>query len=82
MDALLLVAALLFARILIEFFRQLSVQEWASQFVRFTAPLAPRLGFADITSPYHGVFDVSTAVTFLAALVAEWVVALVRRGVR
>lgn len=78
MDVLVLVAVVLLARIVVEFFAQLSAQDWAGQVLRYSKMIVAPLGLTNVTSPYHGTFDVDAGVTLLGALAAEWFVALWR----
>ena len=79
MDALLLVAALLLLRVVVEFFGQVSGQSWAVQIHRLSSLVVLPFPFRTTPSPYHGVFDVNASATLPVALVAEWVVGMVRR---
>lgn len=82
MNLLLFVAALLLARIVIDFFGRLGSEPLAAQYMRLTSPLVPSLDLGSITTPYRGVFDYSAGATLLGVLAAEWIAALLRRFVR
>ncbi|MBI5232258.1 MAG: hypothetical protein HY876_08855 [Coriobacteriales bacterium] len=78
MDLIIVVAVLLTARVLVEFFGTLASQSWAEALVRLTDPIA---GFgigADVKTPYGGVFDLAATTVILALLLIEWVLSLVK----
>jgi len=79
MNVLLVVAALLLARIVIGFFGRFDASPLATQFMDLTAPLVRDLGFDAIKTPYGGTFDVDAGVMLVVAFAAEWLVAVVRR---
>jgi len=79
MDAMLLLAALLLGRVVIEFFGQLAGVPGASLVIRLSDLVVLPLGLTEIPTPYHGVFDVNASVTLVAALGVEWVAAVARR---
>lgn len=79
MNALLVVAALLLGRVVIEFFSQASAVPGATEIARLSDVFVLPVGLTSIPTPYRGVFDVAAVVTLMAVLAAEWVVALVRR---
>lgn len=79
MNVLLVVAALLLARIVIGFFGRFDASPLATQFMDLTAPLVRDFGFEAIKTPYGGVFDVNTGALLVATFAAEWFVAVVRR---
>jgi hypothetical protein len=81
MDALLVFAAFVLARVVILFFGQLSAVPAANQIAHLTDHFLLPLTFTNITTPYHGTFDVLASVTLVAALVVEWIVGVVRRSV-
>jgi hypothetical protein len=82
MDLLLVVAAVLLARILIAFFGHLSSATLARRFLDLTRPLAHSFGLGHIVTPYRGVFDFNEGAMLGVVLVAEWVAAFLRRFVR
>jgi len=82
MDALLLIAGLLLARIVIEFFGQLASVPLANQLKHLSDIFLPSLGFSAIPTPYHGKFDVDAAAVLVGVLAVEWVVAFARRLTR
>lgn len=82
MNVLLLIAALLLARIVIEFFGHLSSAGWAISYMDLTRPLAHSFGLGRIATPYRGVFDFNAGAMLGAVLLVEWVLAFVRRFVR
>jgi hypothetical protein len=82
MNLLLVVAALLLARVIIEFFGHLGTVALATETMRLTGPLVLPVGLGRIVSPYRGVFDLDAAATLGIVLAFEWVVAFVRRLAR
>lgn len=82
MNLLLFVAALLLARIVIEFFGRVGAYPLAVRFMELTSPLVPSLDLGSIATPYRGVFDYDAGATLVGVLAAEWVAALLRRFVR
>lgn len=79
MNALLIVAGLLVARIVIGFFGRLGADPWATQLIGLTAPLVPKLGLGTMVTPYRGIFDFNAGAALAGSLALEWVVALLRR---
>jgi len=82
MDVLLVIAALLLARIVIGFFGHLSSATWAVQYMDLTQGLVPSFGLGHMASPYRGVFDFNAGAMLGAVLLGEWALAFVRRFVR
>ena len=82
MDVLLFVAALVLARIVIEFFGHLSSAGLAKQYMDLTRPLAYSFGLGHIATPYRGVFDFNDGALLGAVLIVEWALSFVRRFVR
>ena len=82
MDLLLLLAALVLARIVIAFFGHLSSAAWAKQLMGYTRLLVHSFGLGHMKTPYGGVFDYDEGAVLGVVLVAEWAVAFARRFVR
>lgn len=78
MNVLIVVAILLTARILVEFFGQLAAQDWAQTIIALTNPLVIPFGVDGITTPYGGFLDVNAALTVVLVLAAEWLLSGVR----
>lgn len=72
MNLLVVVAIALTARLCFAFFGQLSAQGWAKTAEALTNPLVIPFGVAAIKTPYGGEFQVNTALTVAAVLLAEW----------
>lgn len=82
MDALVIAAVVVLARIVVLFFGHVA----AMPLSRAVADLAHRLvvpfGFAPVPTPYAGVFDLDAAATVVAALGIEWLMGMLRRVVQ
>lgn len=78
MDALVLVAVALVARMVIAFFGVLAARGWGGAVLAVTEPLTIPFGVADIKTPYGGVFDVEAALTVLVLMLGEWVLSMIR----
>lgn len=78
MDALILVALLLAARLVIVFFGQLASQQWAKAVVQLAGYVTLPLGLESYHNQYHGAFDVNACVSMLIVLLAEWLLSAVR----
>lgn len=78
MNVLIVVAVVLTARIVVEFFGQLAAQEWGKTIIAVTNPLVIPFGVDGITTPYGGFLDVSAALMVLLVLGAEWLLSGVR----
>jgi len=81
MDALVLAAVVVLARIVLLFFGHVA----AMPLSRTVAGLASRavipFGLAPMPTPYAGVFDLNAAATVVAVLAVEWLVGMLRRAV-
>lgn len=77
-DILIVCAIALALREFLIFFARFSHQGWAQAYTTLTAKLVIPFGFADIKTPYGGVFDVDNALTVLVFVGAEWVLSAVR----
>ncbi|HEY5540903.1 MAG TPA: hypothetical protein VIL41_05570 [Coriobacteriia bacterium] len=77
-DILILLAIALVIREFLIYSGQVAHQGWARAYDALTSRLVIRFGFANIKTPYGGVFDVNDAFTVLLALVAEWGLSAVR----
>jgi len=78
MNVLIVVAVLLTARIVVEFFGQLAAQDWAKTIIALTNPLVIPFGVDGITTPYGGFLDVDAALMVLLVLGAEWLLSGIR----
>jgi len=81
MDLIVVLAVLLTARIVVEFFGVLASQGWAEALVSLTEPLA---GFgigSEVKTPYGGVFDVPATIVVIVLLAVEWLLGVVRSRV-
>ena len=76
--ALILVAVLLAVRQFLTFSGQIASQHWVQAFDSLTKHLIVGFGAPSIKTPYGGHFDANGALTVLAAIVAEWVLTIVR----
>lgn len=80
MDLLFVVALILVARIVIEFFGALAAQAWGKSVVSATSVLVIPFGVEDIATPYGGAFNVSASLTVLVLLAIEWALGVARRA--
>jgi len=78
MNALFILAALLTARVAVEFFGALAGTTLGAAIVAATDYFVLPLGLVAPRTPYGGVFDTDAAVTVVVLLVAEWLLSLVR----
>ena len=76
--ALILAAVLLAIRQFLTFSSPIASQHWAQTFDSLTRHLIVGFGAPSIKTPYGGRFDVNGALTILAAIVAEWLLTVVR----
>lgn len=79
MDVLVVVAVVLCAGLVVEFFGAVSGTDWGQAILRVTEAIDIPLGVADIGNNYGGVFDVEAAGTVVVLLVAEWLLSIARR---
>jgi hypothetical protein len=82
MNALVLVAGVLLARVVVLFFGQIAGTSWARAIVLLSSYAVAPLGLGRLATPYQGRFDIDAAVTVVGLLAAEWVMAQWRRSVR
>lgn len=78
MNILIVLAILVTARLIVEFFGQLSSQSWGESIIAITHPLVVAFGVDGIKTPYGGVFDVNAAIMVLVFLAAEWLFSMIR----
>lgn len=79
-DVLFLIALALLVRLFMSFFQPLRATALYGPLVGLTDPLVLPLGIARIATPFRGFFEVNAAVTILAILVVEYLLAVVRRN--
>ena len=82
MDVLVVVAFVVLASVVIEFFGQLGGIPLARLVGDVSRHLVMPIGLESWRTPYGGSFDVDAAATVVLVLVAEWVVGSVRRLMR
>lgn len=78
MNVLFFAAALLTARIVIEFFGALAMTAAGRVIVDLTGVLVLPVGIAGARTPYGGIFDVEAAVTVAVLLLLEWALSVAR----
>jgi hypothetical protein len=78
MNIIFFTAALLTARIVIEFFGTLAMTTAGSVIVDITDFLVLPLGIAAVRTPYGGIFDVEAAITVALLLLLEWALSVAR----
>lgn len=78
MDLLVVVAIVLTARIVVEFFGQLAARDWAKTVVSLTDILVVPAGVDPVKTPYGGIFDLNAAGSVLIVLAAEWLLSVLR----
>ncbi|TLM82108.1 MAG: hypothetical protein FDZ75_07710 [Actinobacteria bacterium] len=78
MDVLIVIAVAETVRMVVVFFGAFSSQPWGELIKAFTDPVTLPFGIEIIKTPYGGFFDVNAALTVAAALIAEWVLSVVR----
>jgi hypothetical protein len=79
MNAMWVVAVIDVIRVVIGFFGTASSTAWGEKALELTRYLAIPFGMPQPTTPYGGVFDGDAAATVLVLLLAEWVLAMIRR---
>lgn len=80
MDLLIVIALLLVARLVVEFFGVLASQSWSRIVLALSKPFVLPFGVKAIATPYGGFFDANAALSVLAFLFVEWAVSLARRA--
>ncbi|MDY0088025.1 MAG: hypothetical protein RBS78_05715 [Coriobacteriia bacterium] len=78
MNVLFALAAVLTARVVIEFFGRLAMTAWGSAIIAATDRLVLSVGVTAPRTPYGGVFDTQAAITVVVLLTVEWVLSFVR----
>ena len=78
MNVLIIVAVVLVARIVVDFFGVLAASRAGAALLDSTAFMVPDLGIAAIRTPYGGVLDAEAAIMVVVLLVIEWVLAMLR----
>lgn len=82
MDLLVVVAVLLTARVIVEFFGSLAGQSWARALIALTNPLVALMPLGEpVKTPYGGIFDVAAAILVVVTLGVEWLLSVVRSRV-
>jgi hypothetical protein len=77
MDVLVVLAALVCARLVIAFFGVLAASGIGSWYLTLTGALVPPIaGTWILRSPYGGVFSMDAAILVVLLLLAEWLVAM------
>ena len=77
MDILLVLAVLVFVRLVVSFFGVLAVSNAGAWYLTATRALVPPIAGAwSIRSPYGGVFSVDAGIVIVGLLVAEWLFAV------
>lgn len=71
-------AALLTARIVVEFFGRLAMSSWGGIIVIVTDYVVLPLGTIAPRTPYGGVFDTDAAISVVVLIVLEWALGIVR----
>lgn len=79
MDILVVLAVCLTIGVVVRFFGALGNTPVGESYLRFVSMITLPLGFASISTPYGGQFDVSAAVTVGIVLVIEWALSIARR---
>ena len=81
MDALVLAAVVVLARIVLLFFGHVAAMPLSRTVADLAARAVVPFGFAPVPTPYAGVFDLNAAATVVAVLAVEWLVGVLRRAV-
>ena len=76
-NVFILLAILMTARVIVEFFGQLAGQGWGKALISLTKPLVIPFGVAPIKTPYGGFFDVASAFMVVIFLGVEWLLSSV-----
>jgi hypothetical protein len=77
MDIVLVLALLVFARLVVSFFGVLAVSTAGSWYLNATRAIVPPIiGAWSVRSPYGGVFSVDAGIVIVVLLVIEWLVAV------
>lgn len=78
MDVLVLVAVLITARVIVQFFGSVASQAWAKSLVSVTDPIVHLSITQPVKTPYGGIFDLPAVIAVIAILAAEWILGAVR----
>ena len=78
MNALVVAAVLLTARMVVQFFGSLAAQPWGGALLSITDFMVLPFDVSSIKTPYGGVFDVAAAVSIVVLLGIEWGLSVVR----
>lgn len=78
MDLLIVLAVLLVASLVVQFFGALAGTTWGEAIVKIADLVTLPLGIDPVKTPYGGVFDLDTGVTIGILLMAEWILGGVR----
>jgi hypothetical protein len=81
-NGLLVLAGVLAVRVIVGSLGNFAMAGWATQVMRSTAILVPRLGLGSIVTPYRGMIDLNAGAMLAAVIVCEWVMTFSRRFVR
>lgn len=78
MNLLVVLAVLMAARVIVEFFGALASQSWGEALITLTDPFSFGAVMSPIKSAYGGFFDTSAAIVAVVLLFVEWALSLVR----
>lgn len=78
MNVLVVLAIVVTVALVVRFFGVLAARPWGEAIVRVGDLLTLPAGVEAIKTPYGGAFDVDAALTVGAALVAEWLLSVIR----
>lgn len=78
MNVLVVLAIVVTARVVVEFFGQLAAQQWGKAIIAITNPLVIPFGVDPIKTPYGGVLDIDASITIGVLLVIEWFLSTIR----
>ena len=78
MDLLVVLAVILTASVVVQFFGSLAAQTWGQAIVKIGDLMTLPAGIAAIKTPYGGIFDANAVLTIVVFLLAEWVLSVVR----
>lgn len=78
MNVLVLLAVLLTATVVVQFFGGLASQDWGRAIVALARLSTLPLGISEVKTPYGGVFDTNAAATVVVFLVLEWLLSVMR----
>jgi hypothetical protein len=77
-DLLVVVAIVLTARVLVEFFGQLAAKPWGHAVIALTNPIVLPLGVTAPKTPYGGTFDVNACLTVIVLVALDWVLSSIK----